>query len=121
MNKIVASIMLTSTLLLTGCQAYPDIESIIRYSEPTYVNVEKINENSQIFIDKEEPYVLTDSQGLTEDNKIHVEDQNIVFVILETSKEDEQAYVFVGIKKGSTKAYIEHPDGSKTNFIINVG
>lgn len=121
MNKIFTISLLSITLFLTGCQSATNLDYIIKNSEPTYVNIEKINKDSQIFINKDELYVLTDDDGLANNITMKVEDKNIVFVIPQSSsKENTTVYVFIGQEKGSTEATLTDSDGSQKKFILNV-
>lgn len=120
MNKIFLPLILTITLLLTGCQTSPDINKIVQQGDPTYVNVDKVNADSQIFIDREELYVLTDDEGLANKTTMTVKDKNIVFALPQTSKTNDTVYVFVGLKQGSTEATLKQNDGTIKNFKINV-
>lgn len=82
------------------------------------MNVDKIVEDSYIFIKKGELYVLSDDEGLNKQDLMTVEDKNKVFISSVSSK-DEKAQIFIGINDGLTKATVDTSSGKK-NFTISV-
>lgn len=121
MNRKISIFALAAVLLLTGCQNDFQPESIIKTSKPVYVNVQKVNPNSQIFINLDELYVLTDDEGLAVNTTLQVDNEDIVFVTYESSNTDgEKVYIFIGKEKGSTEATLTDSDGLRKKFILNV-
>lgn len=121
MNRKISIFALAAVLLLTGCQNDFQPESIIKTSEPVYVNVQKVNPNSQIFINLDELYVLTDDEGLAVNTTLQVDNENIVFVTYESSNTDgEKVYIFIGKEKGSTEATLTDSNGLRKKFRLNV-
>lgn len=126
MNKIkllskTILITLTATLLLTACSGLK-VDEILKNDTPTYMNINRINQDSYVFIDKEELYVMSDDEGLANNAKMTVENTETVFVIIQQSnKTEDKAVAFIGLKQGKTKAHVVLENGQTKDFTISVG
>lgn len=108
-------------LILTACSSNVDVQTILQSNNPTYMNVDKINESSYLFLNKENLYILSNNEGLSNSDMLTVDNKDVVFTTKITStKTDKQATALIGLKQGNTPAHITHSDGAVTNFTLQV-